>query len=239
MANSVIHKANTRGHADHGWLRANHTFSFANYYDPARVRFGTLRVLNDDWVAPGMGFGSHPHDNMEIVTIPLDGALRHADNLGNEEVIRCGDVQVMSAGKGIIHSEFNDSDVNPVSLLQIWVFPNRKGVDPRYGQISLDLAGRNNTLQQIVSPYPGDGGLWIYQDAWFNLGIFDSGVTFTYDLKKHGNGLYLFVIKGAFEVEGTVLEHRDGFGLWDVNKIQVASKSAGSELLLMDLPMTL
>src|SRR5205085_6388817 len=173
MSNKIIHRANTRGAADHGWLNAKHSFSFANYYNPDRIHFGVLRVLNDDTVATGMGFGKHPHDNMEIITIQLEGAIEHKDSMGNEGVIKYGDVQVMSAGTGIQHSEFNASKTEPLKLFQIWLFPNKKNVQPRYDQVTLDVKDRRNKLQQILSPKTDENNLWIHQDAWFSMGIFD------------------------------------------------------------------
>src|SRR5690606_20497754 len=169
----IIHRANTRGYANHGWLKSYHTFSFANYYDPERMHFGALRVLNDDTVAGGMGFGKHPHNNMEIISIPLDGDLEHQDSMGNTAVIRNGDIQVMSAGTGIYHSEYNKNKDKPVKFLQIWVIPNKGNVEPRYDQVTLNVADRHNKLQQIVSPKDGGEGVWIHQDAWFHLGKFD------------------------------------------------------------------
>src|SRR6188508_2139805 len=163
MKNTVLHKANTRGHADHGWLNAYHSFSFASWYNPDRIQFGTLRVLNDDTVAPGMGFGTHPHDNMEIISIPLEGDLEHKDSMGNTTVIRNGDIQVMSAGSGIQHSEYNKNKDQSVKFLQIWVFPNKKNVTPRYDQITLNINDRHNKLQQIISPNVDDAGVWIHQ----------------------------------------------------------------------------
>ena len=205
MANQLIHKAATRGHADHGWLRTNHTFSFADYYNPERIHFGALRVLNDDYIAGGMGFGTHPHDNMEIITIPLEGDLEHKDSMGNGTVIKHGDVQVMSAGTGITHSEYNHNKTKPVQLLQIWVFPNKRNVTPRYDQITLDVNERRNKLQQILSPNSDDEGVWIHQDAWFHIGRFDQNFETTYTWKKQGNGVYVFVIKGDITVNGTAL----------------------------------
>ena len=184
MSKTILHKANTRGHANHGWLNANHSFSFANYYDPSRIQFGALRVLNDDTVAPAMGFGRHPHDNMEIVTIPLEGALEHQDSMGHKEVIQSGDIQVMSAGTGITHSEYNASKDKFVKLLQIWVFPNKQNVTPRYGQTTFRKEDRVNKLQEIVSPGPKEDGMWIHQDAWFHLGSLQKGFETKYDLKK-------------------------------------------------------
>ena len=238
MANTIIHKADTRGHADHGWLNANHTFSFAGYHDPQRVHFGVLRVLNDDTVAGGKGFGMHPHDNMEIITIPLEGDLEHKDSMGNSEVIRHGDVQVMSAGTGIMHSEFNPNNDKPVKLLQIWLFPNKKNVVPRYDQITLDLKERHNKFQQIVSPNPDDAGTWIHQDAWFHLGKFDKGIKQSYNLKKKGNGVYAFVISGDLSIAGNDLSARDGMGITDTDSFEV-SAITDSEVLLMEVPMTI
>ncbi|WP_333864354.1 pirin family protein [Sphingobacterium sp.] len=236
---SVLHKASTRGHADHGWLVSNHTFSFANYHNPERMHFGVLRVLNDDTVAEGRGFGRHPHDNMEIISIPLEGDLEHEDSMGNKAIIRKGDIQVMSAGTGIIHSEYNKNTDQAVKFLQIWVYPNQRNVSPRYDQISLDIAQRQNRFQQILSPNPEDEGVWIHQDAWFSMGHFDKDVQTKYQIKKAGNGVYIFVIKGSVTVEGQALETRDGFGIWDVSEINLKSTSADTEILLMDLSMTL
>ena len=184
MANTVLHKANTRGDANHGWLHSKHTFSFANYYNPERMHFGVLRVLNDDKVAPAKGFGTHPHDNMEIISIPLEGDLEHKDSMGNVSVIRHGDIQVMSAGSGITHSEYNKNSNEEVKFLQIWLFPNKRNVTPRYDQITLNDTDRKNKLQQILSPDPNDAGVWIHQDAWFHLGEFDKAFTIPYSLKK-------------------------------------------------------
>ena len=237
MANQLIHKAATRGHADHGWLRTNHTFSFADYYNPERVHFGALRVLNDDYIAGGMGFGTHPHDNMEIITIPLEGDLEHKDSMGNGTVIKHGDVQVMSAGTGITHSEYNHNKTKPVQLLQIWVFPNKRNVTPRYDQITLDVNERRNKLQQILSPNSDDEGVWIHQDAWFHIGRFDKNFETTYNWKKQGNGVYVFVIKGDITVNGTALNERDGSGIWNTDTMTIQANSANAELLIMEVPM--
>ena len=237
MANQLIHKAATRGHADHGWLRTNHTFSFADYYNPERVHFGALRVLNDDYIAGGMGFGTHPHDNMEIITIPLEGDLEHKDSMGNGTVIKHGDVQVMSAGTGITHSEYNHNKTKPVQLLQIWVFPNKRNVTPRYDQITLDVNQRHNKLQQILSPNSDDEGVWIHQDAWFHIGRFDQNFETTYTWKKQGNGVYVFVIKGNITVNGTALNERDGSGIWNTDTMTIQANSANAELLIMEVPM--
>ena len=236
---SVLHKAATRGHANHGWLESNHTFSFANYHDPERMHFGVLRVLNDDMVAEGRGFGKHPHDNMEIISIPLEGDLQHEDSMGNKAIIRKGDIQVMSAGTGIIHSEYNKNTDQVVKFLQIWVYPNQRNVSPRYDQITLDIAQRQNKFQQILSPNPEDEGVWIHQDAWFSMGHFDKDVQTKYQIKKAGNGVYVFLIKGSVTVEGQELESRDGFGIWDVAEINLKVTSADTEILLMDLSMIL
>lgn len=237
MSSSKLHKAATRGLADHGWLRSFHTFSFANYYNPDRMHFGVLRVLNDDRVAAGMGFGTHSHDNMEIISIPLVGDLQHKDSMGNVAVIRSGDIQVMSAGTGIQHSEFNNSAQDEVKFLQIWVVPNKRNVSPRYDQLTLHLAERQNRLQQILSPNAEDDGVWIHQDAWFHIGQFDAGKSAQYTVKRSGNGVYIFVLSGTFVVEGQALEPRDGFGVWDTTEISMRATSDGSEVLLMDVPM--
>ena len=233
---TVYHKASSRGHADHGWLKANHSFSFANYYDPDKVHFGVLRVLNDDQIAPGRGFGTHPHDNMEIISIPLEGALRHKDNMGNTEVVRSGDVQVMSAGTGITHSEINANSDQVMKLLQIWLFPNQKDVAPRYDQISIRDIESKNEFYQILSPDKEDQGVWIHQDAWFHLGEFDQNVTTTYDVKSKGNGVYVFVIEGNAEIDGQSLNLRDGLGVWDTDQFEI-KVDEGSRILLMDVPM--
>ena len=237
MAQFVLHKENSRGHANHGWLDAHHTFSFAGYYNPERVNFGTLRVLNDDRIDGGMGFGTHPHDNMEIITIHLTGALAHKDSLGTSSVIQHGDIQVMSAGTGVQHSEFNASDSEPVKLLQIWLFPNQKNVTPRYDQLTLDVAERHNNFQQILSPDANDQGVWIHQDAWFSLGKFDQDFETSYTIKKEGNGVYVFIINGSVEIDGQRLDQRDGMGVWDTTAIQFKSLSQNAEVLLMDVPM--
>jgi quercetin 2,3-dioxygenase len=239
MGKTILHKAETRGHANHGWLDSHHTFSFANYYNPERIHFGALRVLNDDQVDPGMGFGTHPHDNMEIISIPLEGDLEHRDSMGNVAVIKNGDIQVMSAGTGIQHSEFNKNKDSLVKFLQIWVFPNKKNVTPRYGQITLNPADRHNNLQQILSPDPQDAGVWIHQDAWFYLGRFDNQSTTVHHIKKAGNGVYAFVLKGDFTIHGQQLNRRDGLGIYDVETVTIRADSQDAELLLMDVPMTI
>ena len=239
LENSILHKANTRGYADHGWLKSRHTFSFANYHNPERMHFGVLRVLNDDIVDAGRGFGTHPHDNMEIISIPLEGDLEHKDSMGNTTVIKNGDVQVMSAGTGVFHSEFNKNQDKLVKFLQIWVYPNKRNVTPRYGQISLDIAARKNKFQQILSPDPNDEGVWIHQDAWFHMGNFDQGISSSYTLKKKGNGVYVFVIKGGVIINTQQLEAKDGFGIWNVDQFDIQSKASDTELLVMEIPLTL
>lgn len=236
MKNVVLHKANERGHADHGWLNAYHSFSFANWYNPDKVQFGVLRVLNDDTVAPGMGFGMHPHDNMEIITIPLEGDLAHKDSMGNAETIKFGDVQVMSAGTGIRHSEFNPNADRRTKLLQIWLFPNKRNVTPRYQQITLDVSDRHNKLQQILSPNAEDEGVWIHQDAWFSMGKLDQGFTTEYNVKRKENGVYAFVISGKVTINGYALDAKDALGVWDTEKLDI-QVDENAELLLMDIPM--
>lgn len=236
MKNTVLHKANERGHADHGWLNAYHSFSFANWYNPDKVQFGVLRVLNDDTIAPGMGFGTHPHDNMEIITIPLEGDLAHKDSMGNAEIIKFGDVQVMSAGTGIRHSEFNPNEDKRTKLLQIWLFPNKRNVEPRYQQITLDVNDRQNKLQQILSPNPDDEGVWIHQDAWFHMGKFEKGITETYTVKRNENGVYAFLISGSVTINGQALETRDALGISNTEKLEITATS-DAEILLMDIPM--
>jgi redox-sensitive bicupin YhaK (pirin superfamily) len=236
MANTILHKAETRGNANHGWLNSYHTFSFANYYNPERMHFGVLRVLNDDTVQAGMGFGTHPHDNMEIISIPLEGDLEHKDSMGNVAVIRNGDIQVMSAGTGIYHSEYNKNKENLVKFLQIWVFPNQKNVTPRYDQITLNLEDRHNKLQQILSPNPDDAGVWIHQNAWFHLGTLDKGFSTNYKVNLAGNGVYAFVLSGNVTLNGQTLGPRDGYGIWNIDQFDLQADS-NAEILLMEVPM--
>ena len=236
MENTVLHKADTRGHADHGWLKANFSFSFGSWYNPERIQFGVLRVLNDDIIGEGMGFGTHPHDNMEIITIPLEGDLAHKDSMGNAATIKNGDIQVMSAGTGIQHSEFNPNADLQTKSLQIWLFPNKRNVTPRYQQISLNPSDRINKLQQILSPNPEDDGVWIHQDAWFHLGKFDKNSSITYKIKKEGNGVYAFILSGDVSINGHELATRDGFGIWNSNELKIQTNTE-VELLLMEVPM--
>jgi hypothetical protein len=237
MTNFRFHKADTRGHANLNWLNSYHTFSFSNYYDPDRMNFGAIRVLNDDTVTKGMGFGTHSHENMEIISIPLSGDLEHKDSMGNSTIIKSGDIQVMSAGSGIKHSEYNHSKDSVVKFLQIWVIPNQKNVTPRYDQMTLNPIDSKNKLQQILSPNPDDEGVWIHQDAWFHLGSFDNNLETTYIVKKEGNGVYFFVINGSFTVNDQTLDTRDGLGIWDVNQFEIKSNSEESKVLIMEVPM--
>ena len=233
---TILHTATSRGHAYHGWLNTYHTFSFANYYNPERVHFGALRVLNDDTIAEGEGFDTHPHDNMEIVTIPLHGAVEHKDSMHNSEIIRSGEVQVMSAGTGIFHSEYSKDGFGDTSLLQIWVFPNKKNVTPRYDQISLADVAKKDEIYQVLSPNPDDQGVWIHQNAWFYLGDLSEGWSGEYTLKNPGDGVYFFVIEGEAEVEGQKLSRRDGFGVWETDTISIKATKE-TQLLLMEVPM--
>jgi redox-sensitive bicupin YhaK (pirin superfamily) len=236
MAQTVLHSAASRGGADHGWLKSYHTFSFASYYNPERVNFGALRVLNDDSVAGGRGFGEHPHDNMEIISIPLSGSLEHKDSMGNIGTIEPGEIQVMSAGTGIYHTEYNKNKDETVKFLQIWVFPNQRNVEPRYDQVKIAAPEKPNTLVQILSPNPDDAGVWIHQYAWFNLGKLEKGSLIAYTFQKKGNGAYIFVLEGDIEVNGQSLSTRDGFGIWDTDSFSIKASSA-AEFLIMDVPM--
>lgn len=234
--NTVIHKAETRGKANHGWLNSHHTFSFANYQNPERMNFGVLRVLNDDIVQAGMGFGTHPHDNMEIISIPLEGDLEHKDSMGNVAIIKKGDVQVMSAGTGLTHSEKNKNSDKEVKFLQIWVFPKEKNVTPRYDQISIKEIAKENEFYQVVSPNKEDQGVWLHQDAWFNLGNFTKGSSAEYKIKKEGNGVYVFILDGEVEIDGENLSKRDGMGAWNTDSINVKA-TENARVLLMEVPM--
>jgi len=232
----TIHRADSRGKAEHGWLHSRHTFSFAGYHDPERMQFGKLRVLNDDVVEAGAGFGTHPHDNMEIVSIPLAGTLRHHDSMGNEHVIHAGEVQIMSAGTGITHSEYNDSQTEPVNFLQIWVLPKQRDIAPRYGQRRFEPAGRGNRLQLVVSPDGHDGSLSINQDAWFALVTLEAGHTVDYSLNKPDHGVYVFVIAGAVECAGESLAHRDGLGISGAGSLSLEA-TAMAEVLVIEVSM--
>jgi hypothetical protein len=234
---TILHKANTRGHANHGWLDSYHTFSFAGYYDATRIHFGSLRVLNDDTVAGGMGFGAHPHENMEIISIPTSGELEHKDSMGNVQVIRQGDVQVMSAGTGIQHAEKNKNHKEEVKFFQIWVFPDKKNVEPRYDQKNFTDEDKHNKLATVVSPLgSNDGGVQIHQDAWFSIGKLDKDFITTYELKKKENGVYAFVIEGDVIINGEKLNRRDGLGISETDKLEIIAGS-DAELLLMEVPV--
>jgi redox-sensitive bicupin YhaK (pirin superfamily) len=233
---TTLHRADTRGQANHGWLQSRHTFSFAQYRDPERMGFGLLRVINDDLVESGKGFGTHPHENMEIVSIPLTGELRHQDSMGNTQLITAGEVQIMSAGTGIAHSEYNASDSDLVGFLQIWVLPKEIDIEPRYDQKVFAHAERRNEFQVVVSPDVEDGGVWINQDARFSLGDFDGDSASTYTVRKPGNGVYFFVIEGSVTVAGEVLGRRDGLGVEDVSTI-VINEARDSHLLAIEVPM--
>lgn len=232
----IVHTADSRGGAEHGWLSSKHTFSFAGYRNPERMGFGLLRVINDDVVQPSKGFGTHPHENMEIISIPVHGELRHADSMGNEQRINEGEVQIMSAGTGLTHSEFNGSNADPVSFLQIWVLPKEQNIDPRYDQKLFPPEGQTNRLQNIVSPNPQDEGVWINQDAWFWLGSFDAGKSFSYQAKKSSNGIYLFVIEGDVSAAGEQLHRRDGLAIEGAKSLDVIVDTS-AKLLIMDVPL--
>jgi len=235
---TVFHSEASRGHANHGWLNAKHSFSFASWQNPERINFGALRVLNDDIVAPSMGFGKHPHDNMEIITIPLRGALKHQDSIGNSSLIQAGEVQVMSAGTGVQHSEVNANKEEEINLFQIWIFPNKQNVTPRYDQIKYNQDELRNNLLQVVSPNPDDAGTWIHQRAWIHLAQMDTGTKIEYQLKENGNGVYILNIDGIFEIASQTLEKRDAIGVWETESIIITANKSG-RLLLIEVPMTL
>ncbi len=233
---TIYHAADSRGDANHGWLKSKHTFSFANYHNPERMGFGALRVINDDFVIAGQGFGKHSHRDMEIISIPLSGKLGHGDNIGNNGIIETGEIQVMSAGTGITHSEMNADDHEAVSFLQIWVIPNKMNAEPRYQQIRMDELMKPNAFNQILSPNSDDAGVWIHQDAWFSMGDFDKGVTETYQLKNSNNGVYIFVISGKVVINGNTLDTRDGLGVWDTKNFTMDVLD-GAKVLLMEVPI--
>ena len=233
---TIYHSADSRGDANHGWLKSKHTFSFANYHNPERMGFGALRVINDDFVIGGQGFGKHSHRDMEIISIPLSGKLAHGDNIGNEGVIETGEIQVMSAGTGITHSEMNGDANEPVKFLQIWVIPNKMGVTPRYQQVRMDEHMQANEFNQVLSPNADDAGVWIHQNAWFHMGYFDKGVTQTYDLKDVNNGVYVLVLEGKVTINGNVLDTRDGLGISDTKSFTM-NVTEDARVLLMEVPM--
>lgn len=232
---TILHKANTRGAANHGWLNSYHTFSFAGYYSAERMNFGALRVLNDDTVAGGMGFGKHPHDNMEIVSIPLSGDLEHNDTTGRHEIIKQGDVQIMSAGSGIAHSEKNANHNKEVKFLQIWVMPKERNIAPRYEQKSFPLENRKNKLQTVVAP-DNKEAVWINQNAWFTLGNFEAAQTTSYTLHNAKSGVYVFVLKGGVTINSIALQERDGLGITETDLLNITADT-DTEFLLMEVPM--
>jgi quercetin 2,3-dioxygenase len=233
----LIHLASSRGHANHGWLESYHTFSFANYYNPERMNFGVLRVLNDDTIAGGTGFGKHPHTNMEIVSIPLEGALRHGDDQGNSAVIEEGEVQIMSAGSGIVHSEMNHLPKNSTKFLQIWIIPNQMNVAPRYDQKRIDYASHPNEMIEVIAPKSQSKGMWLHQDARLYLGKFDSETAFNWKAKNSSNGIYLFVIEGSAQLNNELLERRDAMGFVSDEEVKI-NVNGKSHLLLMEVPLT-
>ena len=233
---TIYQAADSRGDANHGWLKSKHTFSFANYHNPERMGFGALRVINDDFVIAGQGFGKHSHRDMEIISIPLLGKLGHGDNIGNNGIIETGEIQVMSAGTGITHSEMNADNHEAVSFLQIWVIPNKMNVEPRYQQIRMGELMKPNAFNQILSPNSDDAGVWIHQDAWFSMGDFDKGVTEMYQLKNPNNGVYIFVISGKVVINGNTLDTRDGLGVWDTKNFTMDVLD-GAKVLLMEVPI--
>ena len=231
-----VHKASERGSADYGWLKPNYYFSFSNYHDPEKVRFGLLRVLNDDFIAGGGAFGKHPHDNMEIVTIPFTGALKHKDSTGGEGVIKAGDVQIMSAGTGVQHSEANESATESVTLFQVWIFPKERNITPRYDQRSFNVADRDQKWQYVVSPIDADGGLWINQDARFAMSNLKAGTSIEYTNAFKGNGVFLVVINGSVEIDGQKLGKRDAAGIEAAETFTITA-SEDAELLAIEVPM--
>jgi len=233
---TIFHKSEERGHANHGWLNAKHSFSFASYNDPNKVHFGLLRVLNDDIVAPGMGFGMHPHDNMEIVTIPLSGTLEHKDSMGNIGIIKPNEIQAMSAGSGLMHSEYNHSKTEPINLLQIWVFPKERNITPRYDQRVFSEEEKNGKFKTIVAPVKADDVMWINQDAFFSIGKFKGGSAIDYKIQHQGNGAYVFVIEGEITINGQILKKRDAIGISETDKFNITITNA-TEILVIDVPM--
>ncbi len=232
-----IYTSDSRGTADHGWLKSRHTFSFGSYHDTARMGFGLLRVINDDIVEPAMGFGTHPHENMEIISIPLTGSLRHEDSMGNQHVIRAGEVQIMSAGTGITHSEYNHSDSEAVNFLQIWVLPKKINITPRYDQKLFEKEARHNQFQLLVSPTGSDASVAINQDAWFSLTDLDEGKSLTYAQNKTGSGIYLFILKGKTQIDSHTLNPRDAIAVTEMPSIKIDALEP-SQILCMEVPMS-
>ena len=234
----TFHPSAARGEANHGWLHAKHSFSFAQFFNPERIQFGALRVLNDDVIAPGMGFGTHPHNNMEIITIPLKGALEHKDSMDNIGVVAVDEIQVMSAGTGVSHSEYNKNKDQPLNLLQLWVLPNQQNVAPRYDQKNIKSLKKTNALYPVITPNHDAAGMWIHQDAWFHLGDFNQKTTVPYSLHKQGNGVYAFMIEGRASIEGESLEKRDALGVWETEGFSITAEE-NSRILLVEVPMKL
>ncbi|QEC76977.1 pirin family protein [Mucilaginibacter ginsenosidivorax] len=234
---TIFYPENERGKNDIGWLKANFSFSFGPYYNPELMSFGTLRVLNDDIIAAGKGFGLHPHDNMEIVTIPLEGGLEHQDNMGNKGVINAGDVQVMSAGTGVYHSEYNASKTAIAKTLQIWLFPKDRNVTPRYDQKSFTDQFKLNELTVLVSPDRSEGNLWLHQDATFSMGTFEAGKALNYAIEKPGNGAYVFLLDGRAKINGTLLNKRDAMGVYESSSFTIEAEEE-SRYLIIDVPMS-
>lgn len=234
----VLHPANSRGVANHGWLKSNHTFSFADYHNPERMNFGVLRVLNDDIVDAGQGFGTHPHNNMEIVSIPISGSLAHKDSMGNSSVITEGEVQIMSAGTGVRHSEFNNSSTDLVNFLQIWILPKERDINPRYDQKKFDLDSNKNKFITVVSPDKETTGVWINQNAYFSLAKTDKDNVLNYKLNDKENGVYIFIIDGEISVADEVLSKRDAIGLADIDNLEIKSLK-DSHILLMEVAFSL
>ncbi|HMJ46757.1 MAG TPA: pirin family protein [Ferruginibacter sp.] len=234
--NITIQKASQRGGANHGWLDAKHYFSFGGYHNPEKVHFGLLRVLNDDTIAGGGAFPTHPHDNMEIVTIPFSGALQHKDSTGGQGIIRSGDIQIMSAGTGVQHSEANASKTDEVTLFQVWIFPKERNIKPRYDQRTFSTEERKNQWKIIVSPVEKDNALWINQDARLALTRVASGKTISYQNAFGGNGVYLVVINGSVEVDGKPLQKRDAAGISGTDSFTIKALE-DSELLAIEVPM--
>jgi redox-sensitive bicupin YhaK (pirin superfamily) len=233
---TVFYPAAARGHVNFGWLDSHHSFSFGHWYDPAKVHFGALRVLNDDVVQGGGGFGMHPHDNMEIVSIPLSGNLTHKDSTGTDGMIQTGDVQIMSAGSGIRHSEYNGSKTEPVNFLQVWVIPKKQNIKPRYDQKNFSEANRMNAWQVVVSPQEEDGGAWINQDARFALTTLEAGKELSFKPAFKENGVYLFLIDGQVQVGETTLQKRDAIGISETDEITIRAEKT-SQLLAIEVPM--
>lgn len=232
---TIFHPEGSRGHANHGWLNAKHSFSFASWYNPDRVHFGALRVLNDDIVAGHAGFGKHPHDNMEIITIPLKGAIKHEDSMGNSSIIETGEIQVMSAGTGILHSEFNPSK-EELNLFQIWIFPNQQNVVPRYDQFKMNTAAMHNHFLQLVSPSKEDEGTWIHQDAWISMAKLEVGKSIDYTIKKEGNGVYFMLVDGEISISDQQLKQRDALGVWDTVTVSI-QPTQNSTIVAIEVPM--